>query len=400
MARPVEAASVGVVILVGVAGLVVPAQVRSLFAPAVDLGIRGLYWANDALPRPVFVGAVFLATTVVAILVAISFGRVFYAVLRLAGPRTTAAYKAVAPSTPIGKVAFGFSLIVLFLLGSVLALPAVIGGIGEEGTVGGAANDIVNQSQQADVQSLLAGDALSPDGDGTDGPAYDRPTPDTDGDGLKDSWERKGRTPAGVRLPDADPRHKDLYVQVNYGGGTVPLSDTEKAQLREIWATMPVQNPDGREGVTIHLDDKPAGGGPLGKQVSISGSDHAEVVQYYTNQYVGARVCRYHQVVFGAIERDSVAGVATSPGWAAVVESDGDQGADPYSVRVRVITHELLHNVVGEISGDGHTAHGWLTPTVDPQETYLSNETAAWIDRYGFRGSGWTQRRRCGGASG
>jgi len=387
MATLAEKVSVGILLVVGVAYAVVPGRVSRLLSPGTGLIVDGIMWAEATLPRPLFVSIVFLLTLVVSILVAISFARVLYTLLKHGGPRTKRAYSLLMPSTPIGKVVVGIGVITAFLFGSVWALPYLIGSIDNEN----AENIVENQRQALEV---LSQDAATPgDADAaSDASTYERPSPDADGDRLQDGWERNGETPDGVALPDADPDRMDLYVQVNYGGGTYPLNETEKEQLRRVWDEMPVENPDGSTGIDIHVTDSPPRGGALGTQVSVSGADSAEISQYYTSRYLGQRACLYHQVVVGDIEASGIAGVADGPGFAAVVE-DNQSGYDGnVTKRVHVITHELLHNVAGPV---GHTEDGWLTPSTDPGEEHLSATTAQYIERNGLAGSGYYQRTVC-----
>ena len=89
---------------------------------------------------------------------------------------------------------------------------------------------------------------------------------DTDGDRLLDRWERYGYDHNNdgvidVDLPNApfnaNYRHKDLYVEADYmtGGGHDHLPDL--AHLNDIVAVFnnaPVTNPDGVNGIRIHID--------------------------------------------------------------------------------------------------------------------------------------------------
>jgi hypothetical protein len=400
MERQLEKASVALLLLVGIGYVILPKQVGALLSPGISMLADAVIWANANFPRPVFLILIFLATTIISVLIAISFARVFYRLLSNAGPRVTFVYRKLTPGTPIGKIAFAFGLMILFLIGSVWAMPYVIGDLNENSTVAGA-DDIVNESNEVALVTELEGDTIpaGPGGAGApeyEGPPYQRPTPDTDGDRLKDSWERRGQLPNGVQIPDANPQRMDLYVQFNYGGGTVPLSDREKEQLRQYWAEMPVENPDGSEGITLHIVDSRPRGGPIGEQVSISGSSSEEIFQYYTARYMGQRRCQYHQVVFGEIQRGSVVGVANTPGFAAVVDGQRSAYDGNMTVRTWVITHELLHNVAGEVGDDGHVERGWLAPSVSAQDTFLSDTTARQLNENGLAGSGYYQQELCG----
>ena len=100
---------------------------------------------------------------------------------------------------------------------------------------------------------------------------------DTDGDGLSDGWEVLGRSDVTPKQPlpkwGADPRHKDMFVEVDFRQGSVgepaarllPEDAREFATIfaDELPAYPPLQqaahasdlgNPDGRPGISVHLD--------------------------------------------------------------------------------------------------------------------------------------------------
>jgi hypothetical protein len=83
--------------------------------------------------------------------------------------------------------------------------------------------------------------------------------PDTDGDGLRDSWEISGipyTDALGVTqryiLPDADPRHKNLYVELDAMTG-LSFSASAVSDLQQAFADAPVANPDGNLGITLRI---------------------------------------------------------------------------------------------------------------------------------------------------
>lgn len=105
---------------------------------------------------------------------------------------------------------------------------------------------------------------------------------DTDGDGLFDTWEKEGYDGDGdgkvdVNLPKlgANPRHKDLFLQVNWmavdgarpcllGVFCLSASDDPRPpdpdalkRAVEMFADAPVQNPDGSGGIALHIDAGP-----------------------------------------------------------------------------------------------------------------------------------------------
>jgi len=86
---------------------------------------------------------------------------------------------------------------------------------------------------------------------------------DSDGDGLPDDWETNGvdrngdgRADVPLNLYGADPQHKDLFVQLDSMRGhqlpqaalDIPING---------FANAPVTNPDGRGGITLHVDNGP-----------------------------------------------------------------------------------------------------------------------------------------------
>ena len=398
MASVAEEGFVVLVAVLAVGFAAFPDVVGGALAPLLALLGDGVVVAGRRLPRVVFLVALFLTLLAVAVVGTVAVARVGYEVARSAGPRTQRLVRAVTPSTPVGKMAVGVGFITLFLLGSVWSLPAVVGDITENEAFG-EADDLAGSTESVDPIQMSAADIVAggpATGPSEDARAYDRPTPDADSDRLKDSWERAGETPDGVALPDADPRRKDLYVQVSYGGGMIPLSDAEKAQLREIWAQMPVENPDGSTGVRLHIDDQRPDGGGLGTTVSMSAGRYEQVHAYYTDEHVGDRRCRYHQVVVGTVTRDGADGAATTPGYAAVVDGERRDYGGEYTARVHVITHELLHNVAGQFTADGHVSRGWLSPTTSPNDAFLSDRTATHLSENGFAGSGYFQTELCG----
>ncbi len=79
---------------------------------------------------------------------------------------------------------------------------------------------------------------------------------DTDGDSLSDKAELFGFN--GLDLPSygSDPRHKNLFVEMDYYPGFEP-SDVAIQRIVDAFAVAPVSNPDGNDGITlyIHKDD-------------------------------------------------------------------------------------------------------------------------------------------------
>jgi hypothetical protein len=86
---------------------------------------------------------------------------------------------------------------------------------------------------------------------------------DSDGDGIPDEWEEHGvRDAEGhvlVNLPamGADPRHKDVFVQLDAMHG-LSLSHTSLGMVENAFNDAPVSNPDGTTGIHLHVDEGPS----------------------------------------------------------------------------------------------------------------------------------------------
>ncbi|QSG15101.1 hypothetical protein [Halapricum desulfuricans] len=343
-------------IVVTVLVLTVSGTLFRLFTAAAAF-VRG-QWQGVHLQAPEWVPvAAFLAVFVlVSLLLFAGFVRLLTSVgvvgSRLAGGIDRLRPESSAIAAPVFMIAF---IAVLFV-----GLAVVLPWFGAALTEGTGVDDVVRDIRQGDVatevEDRFADDAVRR-GNGTDIPRgqYE----DTDGDGLADEWERAGHTPDGAPLPDADPDRLDLYVQIDYGDGVSRLSDSERTQLRDVWASMPVENPDGSSGIALHVVDSGDRGGELDRPVSITDDTHVD--QFYTRQRLGDRFCTYHQITLGTAGAEGPIGYVETPGYAAVVDGTEFTNYDGnVSIRGATVTHALLHNVVGEVDGGVHSDGGWL----------------------------------------
>lgn len=250
-----------------------------------------------------------------------------------------------------------------------------------------------------ELASDADGDGLSDDREVAVG--TDPEDPDTDGDGFSDGLEVAGETADGASLPGADPLRKDLYVQVTYGIGVQHFTDREKSELRSAFGSAPVENPDGSEGIAVHVVDEPPNGGDAGRSITVDGRVNRTryVERFYDEDTMGDRRCRYHLVVMAVIDDDAAAGYGDSPGYLSIVDGTeiGRYGGN-VSARVRYVVHELLHNVVGRFSnGDYHTEEGWLNHTVVSagQNEYFSSRTERVLERRGFAERAYYEKEVC-----
>ncbi|PYS67626.1 MAG: hypothetical protein DMF69_22485, partial [Acidobacteria bacterium] len=109
------------------------------------------------------------------------------------------------------------------------------------------------------------------------GSAYIFANDDTDGDGLPDDWETNGITvnAAGdvvgtgnlvgqgtfinVKAMGADPKHKDVFVHADWmrtGPSGIVLKPSARLvkMVSDAFAVAPVDNPDGKKGIRLHVD--------------------------------------------------------------------------------------------------------------------------------------------------
>jgi hypothetical protein len=224
-----------------------------------------------------------------------------------------------------------------------------------------------------------------------------RPT-DTDGDGLTNEIESTGNV-GGYPLPEADQDHKDLYIRVYVGNGIGPLTDQEKADLREIWAGMPVSNPDGAEGIDLHITQVQLSQSITADLSNESLRDQEE--QIYKQRVPEPAQCSVYAVILVDVAGDPViSGRGASPGYVSIVDGQATQRYNTkYTVRTTIATHELLHNVVGTFEdGSYHTSEGWLTGTPGEHGTqfYMSDKTASHLSENGFAESEYFEDEVCG----
>ena len=102
---------------------------------------------------------------------------------------------------------------------------------------------------------------------------------DSDGDGLLDAWEKNGYDADGDGTPDvnlpamgAKPNRKDLFLEIDYlnvpGGHTHAPSQAAVQTVVQAFANAPVGNPDGSQGIQLHVDTGPLFGAGVTIQVT------------------------------------------------------------------------------------------------------------------------------------
>lgn len=369
------------VVLVGLAGLLGAGAVAPRQTGAVlgSLWRRADRWLRD-VPEPVIVAAALLAVVVLWFLVVRWLLGLCYRLGRALSARVYRVLTLVLPESPLVKFAAGAMVMIFAVIVIVGALPALLGGLSDaDDGPSSYANLLSDAAINNPWGEIVDGDAVP--GEPGCGEAGSGGTTDRDGDGLPDAWERAGETPDGAALPGADPDRKDLYVQVNYGSDVEALSSAEKAQLEAVWARMPVDNPDGSEGIDLHLDAESTGAGRLPEPAAFTDRDERD---RYADR-LGPRRCVYHQVVYGKVELGPLVGAASTPGYTAAVDGSRQPGyTGDVSFRVALTTHQLLHNVAGPVDGGPHTNAGWLVG--GPTNEFLSGATARKLETVGLFG--------------
>jgi hypothetical protein len=205
---------------------------------------------------------------------------------------------------------------------------------------------------------------------------------DTDGDGLLDTWETNGIdvNNDGVidfRLPEANPMHKNLYVEVDYmqfhrpmGGGGAFGSIQD---VRSAFSRSPVSNPDGNTGITlfVQVDEQI----PHQNTTDVNGlrtikSQHfgtvAERANSNSSNLLAAKRMAFHYAVFAHDQPGDFSGSSGvsdgTPGMNFLVTLGNGWAVDPstgHSVGSRdqqagTFIHELGHNLgLQHGGGDG-----------------------------------------------
>lgn len=190
---------------------------------------------------------------------------------------------------------------------------------------------------------------------------------DTDKDWLKDGWEVKKKAPNGAPLPEADPLHRDLYVDIVSLQNASSVSSNTAMRVKEEFGNMPVKNPDGKEGIKVHIYGPRKSNFTEKELVERSDADIQKleistIGQFmYTSKQMGNRKGIYHLVV---IKDAKARGGEAS--WKIARVSFG-----PHQRRnLRTIIHELLHTVAEDAfdencDGREHTCEGYLSYTDD-----------------------------------
>jgi Bacterial TSP3 repeat len=173
--------------------------------------------------------------------------------------------------------------------------------------------------------------------------------PDTDGDGLLDGWEVYGVN--GIDLPGkgASPLHKDIFVEMDYmrrasAANRLGPNDAVISAIEAIFANAPVPNPDGRDGIALHLE--------LGNEVpydEVLDPTIEEFAKLKAANFDSKRAPVYHYMIWAnRYEDDDSSGYSFEvPGSDFIVTLGGwnDKNGGTDGEKIGTFAHELGHNL-------------------------------------------------------
>ena len=191
-------------------------------------------------------------------------------------------------------------------------------------------------------------------------PAANAYNPDIDGDGIPNTWEMKGYDADGdgkidVNYPamGANPLKKDLFVEMDYMPDLL-ASEDELDRITEIYAKLPIRNPNGTTGINIHLDAGSArsakynlGGGNEVAHEQLDGKMQRWGDLYLANMDPNRRSV-FHYMIWGDSHGDkgsSGPGYVGGRGFIVTVGPRFWGKSATSDVRVATFVHELGHTL-------------------------------------------------------
>lgn len=216
---------------------------------------------------------------------------------------------------------------------------------------------------------------------------------DTDGDALLDDWEENGIDYNGDGIIDldlpamgADKNHKDIFVEIDYmvePGATGHSHKPTSAVLDiiiETFANAPVSNPDGVDGITIHIDAgpttimDPTTGATWGTRSKADALDHVDGLGTFSSsgydwsdfddikddKFSILRADVFHYCIFahgiGALATQTSSGIARGIPSSDLIVSLGRWPTSPGTTNQQAGTfiHELGHNLGLKHGGNDH----------------------------------------------
>lgn len=172
---------------------------------------------------------------------------------------------------------------------------------------------------------------------------------DTDGDGIPDGWEVHGVNGINLRALGASPLHKDVFVQMDFMERSTATSGLGPnvgviAGITAAFANAPVHNPDGKDGIAIHLIT----GNKLAYVADLNPVEDA-VATFKQSSFDPKRAPIFHYMIWAnTYDTGTSSGYSlTTPGSDFVVTlgawHGGAGGTD--AEKIGTFVHELGHNL-------------------------------------------------------
>ncbi len=191
-------------------------------------------------------------------------------------------------------------------------------------------------------------------------PAAQAYNPDIDGDGIGNILEmrgydgdRDGKLEIDYPGMGANPLKKDLFVEMDYMPGLL-ASEEELDRITEIFANMPIRNPNGTTGINIHLD----AGSARSAKYNLGGGNEVPYQQLDSTMEKWHEIRRanmdpdrgssFHYMIWGDAHDEygsSGLGYIGAPGFVVTVGPRFWGKSATSDVRVATFVHELGHNL-------------------------------------------------------
>lgn len=173
---------------------------------------------------------------------------------------------------------------------------------------------------------------------------------DTDGDALPDGWELHGHGGVDLKAKGADPRHKDVFVEMGYMVSKAATNGLRAdaatiARIVQAFREIPSDNPDGRPGIELHLE--------WGKEIPYQKdlSPYLSTFQDLRKTYFDAKSKQaiYHYMIWAnAYDGGTSSGVSMnipSTGFLVTLGSWNRDAGGTEEQKIGTFMHELGHNL-------------------------------------------------------
>lgn len=190
---------------------------------------------------------------------------------------------------------------------------------------------------------------------------------DTDGDALLDDWEKNGYDADGDGVVDVDLpamganyRHKDIFVEVDWMSDASHSHKPTPKAIKDVvnaFRNAPVSNPDGKRGITLHVDTGKLGGGNSVAHDPDLKPVWTEFDAIKNANFDPKRARIFHYCVFGH-NYESTTSSGLSRGIPAsdflVTLGSWDNGVGTRKQQAGTFMHELGHNLGLRHGGNDH----------------------------------------------